>query len=177
MCLILFSAMCSDLSGWDLWGGCGYTILSLIEPTLVIKFWPRFNPISHPALSVYELLLCFDYLPFVAHIFEWVPNSQQIYGGEGSSPYKPSKRQCYWDSSKSVISDFHFMIGFWFFFYSWAVFMSREEGVWEPLCFVHLLNELRAVMALYLNDCSTRKNIVFRLSRSGLGSFLSYSLT
>lgn len=47
----------------------------------------------------------------------------------------------------------------------------------QVLCFVHLLNELRAVMALSMKDSSTRKSIRFGVSRSGLESLLSRSLS
>lgn len=45
----------------------------------------------------------------------------------------------------------------------------------QVLCFVHLPNELRAVMVLYIKDGSTRKSIIFGVSRSGLESLLSRS--
>lgn len=47
----------------------------------------------------------------------------------------------------------------------------------QVLCFVHLLNELRAVMALSMKDGSTGKSISFGVSRSGLESLLSRSLS
>lgn len=68
MYMVSFSAVCSDLPWVESgegpgWGrGCGYIILSLIGAKISCKIWPRSNPVFHPALSVYELVLYFDYM-------------------------------------------------------------------------------------------------------------------